>query len=162
VGVRQGGGLGIDIESLRATAPVADAGQFFALDELTQLSMLQGDAQARRFFDFWTLKESYIKARGMGLSLPLDQFAFDLRGHAAIGFVADASLQDAVAPNWQFFQWLMPGDDSVLGALCVEGVPLQATAIKARRVVPFERELELGLPIARQSSVAAFTPIARP
>ncbi len=42
------------------------------------LSLLLMEARRYRFFDIWTLKEAYIKARGLGLRLPLDQFSLSV------------------------------------------------------------------------------------
>jgi 4'-phosphopantetheinyl transferase len=55
----------------------------------------------RRFYEYWTLKESYIKARRLGLSLPLDRFAFDLDSErvARISFLPP--IEDD-ASRWQF------------------------------------------------------------
>jgi 4'-phosphopantetheinyl transferase len=73
--------LGVDVEdTARRSDPVEVADSFFAPDEVRTLRALPRELWRRRFFELWTLKESYIKARGMGLAIPLDGFAFDLAG----------------------------------------------------------------------------------
>ena len=80
---------------------LAIADCFFAPSEVDALRALPEADQPRRFLEYWTLKESYIKARGAGLSLPLDQFAFDVTapGRPAIRF-ADGFDDDP--HSWQF------------------------------------------------------------
>ena len=71
--------LGVDTEDFHTRqAELGIADHYFAADEVAQLRTTPPDLQQTRFFEYWTLKESYIKARGMGLSLPLAQFGFDL------------------------------------------------------------------------------------
>ena len=60
------------------------------------------------FFDYWTLKEAYIKARGFGLALPLGDFAFKLQPPATPTIAFEPSLDDD-ASTWQFMQeWPTP------------------------------------------------------
>jgi 4'-phosphopantetheinyl transferase len=67
--------LGIDVECVR---PIRDyeqmAEQVFSPYEQSILRALPADKKIEAFFNGWTRKEAYIKARGQGLSLPLDQF----------------------------------------------------------------------------------------
>jgi phosphopantetheinyl transferase len=49
------------------------AGHFFAPEEVAALSAEPAEKQQYRFFEYWTFKEADIKARGMGLALPLDK-----------------------------------------------------------------------------------------
>jgi len=72
--------VGVDVEaSARKGAPVKIAEHFFAAAEVAALRGLVDEAARReRFFEFWTLKEAYIKARGVGVGLGLDNFWFDL------------------------------------------------------------------------------------
>jgi 4'-phosphopantetheinyl transferase len=81
--------IGVDVEDAARGAPLEVADHYFSPSEVAELRALPEPARPGRFFDYWTLKESYIKARGLGLQLPLDQFSFHLGpvhvGSAALG-----------------------------------------------------------------------------
>ncbi|HKN20401.1 MAG TPA: 4'-phosphopantetheinyl transferase superfamily protein [Terracidiphilus sp.] len=69
--------VGVDVESFaRAQEIVPLAVRVFSAAERAQLEVLPITARPDRALSLWTLKEAYIKARGMGLSLPLDGISF--------------------------------------------------------------------------------------
>src|SRR5205807_4072981 len=71
--------IGVDIEAIRADADYCGVAQsFFSRQEQETLRALPAGRQCEAFFACWSRKEAYIKARGMGLSLPLDQFDVSL------------------------------------------------------------------------------------
>jgi 4'-phosphopantetheinyl transferase len=77
--VARGREVGIDLERVRPNLAVAEiATRFFSRREVAMLRTLPVEAQRQAFFRCWTRKEAYIKARGEGLSLPLDQFDVSL------------------------------------------------------------------------------------
>ena len=77
--VTRGREVGIDLERIRSDLAVAEiAERFFSRREIAMLRTLPIEAQRQAFFRCWTRKEAYIKARGEGLSLPLDQFDVSL------------------------------------------------------------------------------------
>ena len=66
--------MGIDLERVRCDLAVLEiAERFFSREEAARLSALPGESRHQEFFRCWTGKEAYVKARGEGLSLPLDQ-----------------------------------------------------------------------------------------
>lgn len=102
--------IGVDVEC-RMRAPFAFdiAESYFAPDEIEQIRNARPEARGDLFLALWTLKESYVKAVGTGLSLPLDQFAFRL-SPIRIAF-SPALLDDARC--WHF-QTMRPTMESVL------------------------------------------------
>jgi 4'-phosphopantetheinyl transferase len=77
--VARGRDVGVDVEDrTRGGSLLEVADRFFSPLEVSSLRRLPAEQQLDRFFLYWTLKESYIKARGMGLAIPLGQFSFDL------------------------------------------------------------------------------------
>jgi len=69
--------IGIDIEKID-NIDLDIAKRFFSDKEYFDLMNKPYSHRNSYFFDLWTLKESYIKALGCGLSLPLDSFAFTI------------------------------------------------------------------------------------
>ncbi len=67
--------IGIDVEKIRPEPDARKlAERFFSLCECHSLEKLSGDDLLAAFFRCWTRKEAYVKARGEGLSLSLQQF----------------------------------------------------------------------------------------
>ncbi len=71
--------LGVDIERCRSRTNIHSIlNHYFSEPETAALLALPKELQRDRFFDLWALKESYIKAKGLGLALSLKSFGFDL------------------------------------------------------------------------------------
>jgi 4'-phosphopantetheinyl transferase len=111
--------IGVDIERVRPEfGGFAIAERFFAPGEVASLKALPEDMRSLAFFHGWTRKEAYIKAKGKGLALPLDEFevAIDPSRPAALL----ATLPDPLeASRWSLVE--IPADPGFVGALCVEG-----------------------------------------
>ncbi len=94
--------LGVDVEDVTRSGETLDiADRFFSPSEVRALRALPTARQRPRFFELWTLKESYIKARGLGLAIPLDQFSFQLDHGPPIRVSFDARLDDH-RERWHF------------------------------------------------------------
>jgi 4'-phosphopantetheinyl transferase len=127
--------VGVDVEHIGRRLMHDVASRFFAPREVAALSRLSDEDQQRVFFDYWTLKEAYIKARGFGLALPLADFAFDLAPPSPPQISFDPSLEDDPS-TWQFMQdWPTPQHRLGL-AVRREGHDLP---VRIRTVVPATR-----------------------
>lgn len=72
--------VGVDVEFMRAELTGEDiARRYFSPREVRELEGLPAELRVEGFFNCWTRKEAYIKARGEGLSFPLHGFAVSLR-----------------------------------------------------------------------------------
>jgi len=79
--------VGVDIENMRNT-DLAIADRFFTKNESAALKAKPEADQRDFFFKLWTLKESFIKAEGKGLSIPLDSFEFDIDNEDNVYFTS--------------------------------------------------------------------------
>ncbi|MDT7827313.1 4'-phosphopantetheinyl transferase superfamily protein [Pricia sp. S334] len=110
--------IGVDIESIKNDFEVMEvARHFFSSDEILVLEALPEKAKVAAFYRCWTRKESFIKAKGMGLSLPLTSFSVSLD-------VESAELLRTAWDAAEKSEWYMFGfapDDRYIGALAVRG-----------------------------------------
>jgi 4'-phosphopantetheinyl transferase len=134
LGVTHDRALGIDVENIATrSAPIEIADRFFARAETAELSRLPLERQPDRFFEYWTLKESYIKARGMGLSIALDQFSFEFPREGGVRLAIEPELGDR-ASRWRFWQFRPRAEYQL--ALCAERVDHDPPRLTIRRIVP--------------------------
>lgn len=114
VAVTRSADIGVDVEDMqRRSDGTSVADRFFSPIETAALFALPQAEQPERFFRYWTLKEAYIKARGLGLAIPLDQFSFafdPLR-------IAFDGINDK-PQRWAFHQ--EPVGERHMLALCIE------------------------------------------
>lgn len=71
--------IGIDIEQIRHINYEELSKEFFSESEFSYINNNENHNDAlKRFFEIWTLKESYIKCRGKGVSIPLNLFSINI------------------------------------------------------------------------------------
>jgi 4'-phosphopantetheinyl transferase len=123
---------GVDVEVQRQVEDMEGlAARVLSPTEMSHLMALPAPLQPTRFFRYWTLKEAYVKARGLGLSLPLEAVSFDLdEGNIAI--TIDPSLNDH-GRDWQFEQWA-PTEHHVVAVAIRSGETGGARVVKHQNI----------------------------
>lgn len=148
--VTRGRAVGVDVENVRAReVSIGIADRFFSPHEVAALNTVPPEKQHDRFFEYWTFKESYIKARRMGLSLPLDKFSFHYDGDRDVALAVDPELGDDAA-RWQFWQFRPTPD--YLVALCAELAGDESPAVVVRQAVPMVHEQPFPYELLRRSA----------
>ena len=111
--------IGVDIEYLRPQTDVeALAIRFFSPRESAMLLALPAEQKLAAFFRGWTRKEAYLKAKGVGLSQPLDQFTVSFVGDQPARLL-ETHNDPEEADRWSL-QALNPAP-CYAGAVAVEG-----------------------------------------
>lgn len=138
LGVTSDGALGVDAESIVAReADIQGLGRYFAPQESAALLALPAAARRRRFFELWTLKESYIKARGLGLAIALDTFRFELTGERGLTLHMRPELADSPR-RWRL--WQLDLRCGYVAAVCAARIGEDPPRLTLREIVPLERE----------------------
>lgn len=77
--VTSGRQAGIDVEFIRPDINVREITErFFSAQEVEAFNALPVESRVEAFYNYWTCKEAYIKARGEGLSYPMNRFSVSL------------------------------------------------------------------------------------
>jgi len=111
---------GVDVERLHAPRnPQAIARKMFATGEQADLGKRTGSDYLERFFRYWTLREAYCKATGLGIARAPKNFAFQISqaGSVAIRFEPE-DIQ--AASQWQF-ACLRPASEHLLAVAAHTG-----------------------------------------
>jgi 4'-phosphopantetheinyl transferase len=110
--------VGVDVEQIRELSDFEEIiHRYFSIAEIEEFWNVERNLRKDAFFNAWTRKEAYIKAKGEGLSIPLDGFSVSLRPGAAPTLTVPCALDSR--EEWQIEE-LKPAAGYV-GALVYSG-----------------------------------------
>jgi len=109
--------VGVDVEEHRPVDFLSLARSAFSPHERAALEELPMNEHADAFYRCWTRKESFIKARGDGLSFPLDGFDVSLDADAAQLLIACPASPEDVS-RWTIRN--LPANPGYSAAITVE------------------------------------------
>lgn len=124
LGVCRGREMGVDIERVREDFnPREIATRFFSPAERQALGSLPEAEQRQAFFRCWTRKEAFLKARGHGLSYPLELFDVSIgAGETEVKLVTRPD--EGEAQQWQILS--VPAAGGYAAAVAVAGLSNRA------------------------------------
>lgn len=102
--------VGVDVETIKEI-DFGIAKRFFTNAEYENLINKQDREKLERFFELWTLKESYIKADGRGLTLGLNTFSMEISNEIKV--ITNNELCEC---NFNVFKL----DENYMFAICSE------------------------------------------
>lgn len=150
LGVAKDRAIGIDVENVSSRqAPIDVADTYFGPTEMVALSFLPPAEQEKRFYEYWTLKESYTKALGLGLSIPLDKVDFRFTSDSEVHLNLHQDLADD-PQRWRFWQLSVLGDYVV--AVCAEKKYPGPIGLRLMQVLPLGAEEALFPVVLRMSA----------
>lgn len=88
--------IGIDIEKIKHIEYKEIAESFFSSSEFEYIGKADSEIELNKFYEIWTLKESYIKCCGQGLSIPLKSFSIDKDKYENIKVIIDNQHKEYV------------------------------------------------------------------
>jgi 4'-phosphopantetheinyl transferase len=119
IAVARGRAVGVDVEKIQSNLDLdAIAARFFSTNERKILASLVGSARQQAFFSCWTRKEAYLKARGLGLTVPLDEFEVSFLPHEEARLLVTRN-DPADAQRWRLMAIDLSPD--YVAALAAEG-----------------------------------------
>lgn len=126
--------VGVDVEAHAREVPLEAMAMVMADAEVADLTASGGFAR-RKAFAYWTLREAFAKAVGLGLSLPRNDVSFRLAGQGPAGegapAVAHLAGQYGTAGDWHLHQ-------CDLGPEHILAVAVRAAAPVVWRLAPIE------------------------
>ena len=118
--------VGIDVERVSAGWDYKEvARRYFTVAEAESLTVLAPELASARFVELWTLKESFLKAVGCGLSGALDAVSFDAADASRVQYTLHHSF---CSRDWQF-QLLSPSQDSRLAVAINSSLPMHVNIL---------------------------------
>ncbi|WP_150451330.1 4'-phosphopantetheinyl transferase family protein [Arenibacter lacus] len=111
------GAIGVDIEKIKTNFDVMEiAENYFSEMEVNALGAIPQADQKKAFFRCWTRKESFLKAIGEGLSLPLDSFSVTLDDDKNAKLL-ETKWDPSEKEKWKMFAFVP--DTNYMGAISV-------------------------------------------
>jgi len=119
IGVTRGREIGVDIEFIQKEFDwEALAQRFFAPREVEMLRRVLQEGRNRAFFACWTRKEAYLKAKGLGLQLPLKDFSVSLAPGEPVALLSHKTEPQEV-DRWSLAE--VGAGPEYVAAIAVEG-----------------------------------------
>jgi 4'-phosphopantetheinyl transferase len=123
--------VGIDVENVARGTVLGVMHRSFSPQERADVLTRAEPERSRRFFEYWTVKEAYAKARGLGLALPFDEIGCRFDAHG-VNLRLGAGCDDD-AGRWQVRSWA--------------ATPVHvAAAVVGRGLAPLQCRARWGLP----------------
>ena len=119
VGFAWGRRIGVDVERIRPESANDElVGHYLAPAEACHLRSLPVPDRVHAFFECWTRKEAFLKARGDGLMGRLDSFEVAF-GRDSLPAILRVAENETPAGDWSVVN--LPLGDSYAGAVVVDG-----------------------------------------
>ena len=119
IAIAAGREVGVDIEYIRPGVEIESIAQrFFAPSENAVIRALTGRQQRETFYNCWTRKEAFLKARGDGMTCPLDQFEVSVAPGVPAALISTHD-DPRQAARWSLQE--LPVDPGYVATVAAEG-----------------------------------------
>ncbi|MEK9281137.1 4'-phosphopantetheinyl transferase superfamily protein [Bradyrhizobium sp. ISRA442] len=120
---------GVDVERIDRVDYRRLVPSVLATEELSALMRLTEECRRHRFFEIWTLKEAYLKGRGLGISYPVRNISFSGFDGTRRCLVTADSEDDGSA--WRFWSKTLTHTHSAAAAVRTTGNDISFSLISA-------------------------------